>query len=307
MSVRWPIVVASSFLALVAASARADSRPPLADVVDGSTARYLAYLEYPETGEARTVVVTMTLVARPSSARDEASYAAEWRDENGLFLPDESPYSELPRGFTANARGFAIDAIRTRLTTPFAALPPRPARLGVDRFAAYLRDERACLESEHPGADPADYRTTKACFDESGVLREFLFDSATASLELDGPLTRGVDLVGEWSARDDAEDRTFAAELSVDPTSSLLSGRFVTSSAWSTECSIAEVGPESHPESVEILMRCVERITPDVGDDAADEHRCGLSLVAGRLSLDHCPVLSMPLARVPPVATRSLP
>lgn len=298
MLVRRLIVVSSLVHLFVATAAHADARLPLADVVDGSTARFVAYLDYPETGEVRTTVVSMTLVARPSRERGVTSYAAEWRDESGAPLPDVPPFSELPRGFSTGPRGFAVDGVRTRLTAPFASLPPRPSRLGVDRVVGYYANERACLESEHPGADPADYRTTKMCFDESGNLREFLFDSGTASLELDGPLTRDADVAGEWSARDEAEDRGFSASLHVDPTTTAIAGRFVTSSAWVTECSITETSAESHPESVEILMRCVERITPDVTDADADEHRCGLSVVAGRLSLDHCPVISIPLGRV---------
>lgn len=261
-------------------------------LIDAASASYQAYLAFPTTGDARTVALTMRMRVVPGTARE---FALDWTDANtGAPLPQSSPFDQLPRRLVVGARGLTVDAYGPTLPRDFDALAPRPAHLRSGRMITYARDSVGCFELYAAGASDEAYRAVRACFARDGILREFFFDSSTASIELAGPVTLPRDLVGAWSGSEPRSGRTASARLALDGANRLI-GTYVTTAAWATECTVVQLDDADHPEAVAVRMRCEERLG---GDAPSVEHAdCAFSLVGGELIVDRCAVESVPLRR----------
>lgn len=271
-------------LGLVAFAPRVGADPaPFEALVDGASASYQAYFEYPTTGEVGSLTITARLVAVPGESR---VFELVWRDAaTGAALPDVDPYRQLPRRLTLGAQGLKVDAYGPTLPPRFDRMSGRPARLRSGRTIVYARDALGCFELYSPGADPDDYRMFRTCFAADGVLREFVFDSASSSLELAGPVTLPAGLVGSWGGERASDGRSFAATLALDDAGRLL-GRYVTTAAWATDCTVVQTDDAQHPEVVSVHLRCEEQLG---GDEPSVEHAdCAMSLVGGELTLERC-------------------
>lgn len=151
------------------------ARTPFPAVTHGTEGFYRAEVHDLESGAVSNETIRALFVVR-GGARATRNVAVTWRGVRGGALPASLADLLQPIDLVVDGRGLGIGTDRARIPTSFARLRPRPAN--PSRFPlVYADGSLGCVSFVFEGGHTGDGEATTYCFDATGTLRRFEYES----------------------------------------------------------------------------------------------------------------------------------